>query len=252
MHFRNTTGVFEGLELFVDDPKLHLPLGNPFVLPDFSFNNQGSVSQNYDNLSTGLLDFFGDFAPTPTSSSQMDFTLETTNGGWRFKLRDGKSVNLLPFNEFSTASLKAFEVSSNGHVSGTVDGSLGVMVGLKHYVAESSWSLSKDGGDVKLSTSQTVDLGFASMAMNVWMKSNGTFEFEGQKSFEEQTVEDPITGSSAGEFSGELNVTINNSGFSASATGSLSLLGFGLFEDVSFGINGDGSFTYNGVTCKFP
>jgi len=96
------------------------------------------------------------------------------------------------------------------------------------------------------------------MTMDVWMKSDGTFLFDGEQTGS-LTVKD-LWGFEVGAFNGKLTVAISKTlsdnisekKFSASATGSLSLLDIGLFEYVLFGIDGDGGFEYNGVTYKFP
>ena len=184
MHFRNTTGGFEGLELFVENPQLHLPLGVDLEGVDldlsnfsFSFDNQGFASFDVNNLVREVFDFFGDFAPKADQQSMMGFKLATSGSGWEFYLEGDTGPQLKQPYGNGYAELKEFRVDSAGNITGKVRADLTVEAGGQYYtLARGDFQLEYDGSILKMSVpSLSTDLGFVTANMSGWIKSDGSY-----------------------------------------------------------------------------
>ena len=218
MHFRNTTGVFDGLELFVENPQLHLPLGVDLDLPNFSFDKQGSAAIDPDDLATGVFDFFfdffGEFAPKDDQQSMMGFKLATSGSGWEFYLEGDTGPQLeQPYGD-GFAELKEFRIDSAGKVTGEVEAALTVTAGGRDYtLAEGDFEFEYIGGSLKMSVpSLSTDLGFVTANMSGWIRSDGSYSLSHSSNIEfTQTVS--LLNSSEWEFvriKGSLEATLSS------------------------------------------
>ena len=257
--FRNTSGSFGSLQLYVDEPDIVLPFGGGAHLPDFAFSEFATVDQLMNNLSTSLLDLGPWFRVN--DSGDMDFRLRTTSSGWELSLNrapgdDGPDFDESGNSRFSFMELREFTVSSDGSFDGELWGDARVRVGGTTYtLARGMWGLSYDPGEGYIETriggssgqsALSVDLGFWGLGVTGWMRSNGTFDLRGTSYMNLIANAYDFFGNAyeLGRITGDVTVDLQTSSPNWDLDGSMQLRVFGV-ETVSgwveFSQSGTGS-----------
>jgi hypothetical protein len=169
-----------------------------------------------------------------TTSFRLDGTFDVAVSGSTFSIQATASTTVLG----STFAVTLFRVDSSGNISMSVNGQLSV---LGFTLATATFNLSKVNGAFRLeipsSSPAAVNVGFATVSASGFMDNAGHFSFTGSTS-----VSLPVV-------SATLTVTLADSGFAATLTGTVTVLGVP-HTVVGLEVKSDGTFVFLGQTFK--
>jgi hypothetical protein len=251
--FRRVSNV---TSLAVTGGTLRLPsLSQPIDLPDLNITTADTFAHNFTVPAIDLGPFF--------RSQSAQFRLQIGFTEASFELRDisGNDPSVTAFAGSTSMTLRDFRVTSNGAFSGEVTGRLALF---GHRISQASFSISLDGGVLRLSLpaseNETLNVGFITIGVSGFARSNGTFSFTGSSSTSGSI---PFTGPS---WNGSASITVATTGISGTFNGNVSFAGLSGSATASVSstgrasgtlrvdLNGDGStagFNTCFVVCVF-